>query len=106
MERERRSREYWEQELSEYWDSGLTVQEYSELKELPYESVRRWIRRLKQERPGVAKVDFVEIKAPSVPISTGASVHHSPQHAKQTASAFASGSKMFYHASRQLRQDR
>lgn len=51
MERERRSREYWEQELSEYWDSGLTVQEYSELKELPYESVRRWIRRLKQERP-------------------------------------------------------
>lgn len=37
MERERRSREYWEQELSEYWDSGLTVQEYSELKELPYE---------------------------------------------------------------------
>ena len=50
MERERRSREYWEQELSEYWDSGLTVQEYSELKELPYESVRRWIRRLKQER--------------------------------------------------------
>lgn len=73
MERERRSREYWEQELSEYWDSGLTVQEYSELKELPYESVRRWIRRLKQERPGVAKVDFVEVKAPSVPISTGAS---------------------------------
>ena len=73
MERERRSREYWEQELSEYWDSGLTVQEYSELKELPYESVRRWIRQLKQERPGVAKVDFVEVKAPSVPISTGAS---------------------------------
>ena len=34
MERERRSREYWEKELSEYWDSGLTVQEYSELKEL------------------------------------------------------------------------
>lgn len=37
MERERRSREYWEQELSEYWDSGLTVQEYSDQKELPYE---------------------------------------------------------------------
>ena len=48
MERERRSREYWEKELSEYWDSGLTVQEYCELKELPYESVRRWIRRLKR----------------------------------------------------------
>ncbi len=73
MERERRSREYWEQELSEYWDSGLTVQEYSKLKELPYESVRRWIRRLKQERTEDAKVDFVEVKAPSVPISTGAS---------------------------------
>ena len=83
MERERRSREYWEQELSEYWDSGLTVQEYSELKELPYESTRRWIRVLQK-----------------------VSVHHSPRHAKPTASAFASGSKMFYHASRQLRQDR
>lgn len=58
MERERQSREYWEQELSEYWDSGLTIQEYSELKELPYESVRRWIRRLKQERTGVTKVNF------------------------------------------------
>ena len=54
-------------------DSGLTVQEYSKLKELPYESVRRWIRRLKQERTEDAKVDFVEVKAPSVPISTGAS---------------------------------
>lgn len=57
----REGRDYWEAQLSEYWDSGLTVQEYSELKELPYESVRRWIRRLKQERPGVAKVDFVEV---------------------------------------------
>lgn len=70
MERERRSREYWEKELSEYWDSGLTVQEYSELKELPYERVRRWIRRLKQERTGVTKVDFVEVKTPSVPLSS------------------------------------
>ena len=32
-----------EEQLSEYWDSGLTIQEYSELKELPYESARRWI---------------------------------------------------------------
>ena len=32
MERERRSREYWEQKLSEYWDSGLTVQKYCKLK--------------------------------------------------------------------------
>ena len=39
----REGRDYWEAQLSEYWDSGLTIQEYSELKELPYESARRWI---------------------------------------------------------------
>ena len=38
----REGRDYWEAQLSEYWDSGLTIQEYSELKELPYESTRRW----------------------------------------------------------------
>ena len=36
----REGRDYWEAQLSEYWDSGLTIQEYSELKELPYESKR------------------------------------------------------------------
>ena len=41
-------RDYWEAQLSEYWDSGLTIQEYSELKELPYESTRRWIRVLQK----------------------------------------------------------
>ena len=25
--------EQWEEQLSEYWDSGLTIQEYSELKD-------------------------------------------------------------------------
>ena len=30
----REGRDYWEEQLSEYWDSGLTIQEYSELKEL------------------------------------------------------------------------
>ena len=40
----REGRDYWEAKLSEYRDSGLTIQEYSELKELPYESTRRWIR--------------------------------------------------------------
>ena len=40
----REGRDYWEEQLSEYWDSGLTIQEYSELKELPYESTRRWLR--------------------------------------------------------------
>ncbi len=65
MERERRSREYWEQELSEYWDSGLTVQEYSELKELPYASVRRWIRRLKQERPYAPSEPHLDLRLPA-----------------------------------------
>ena len=44
----REGRDYWEAQLSEYWDSGLTIQEYSELKELPYESTRRWIRVLQK----------------------------------------------------------
>ena len=43
----REGRDYWVEQLSEYWDSGLTIQEYSELKELPYESTRRWIRVLR-----------------------------------------------------------
>ena len=60
-------------QLSEYWDSGLTVQEYGELKELPHESLRRWIRRLKKERAGDAKVEFVEVKTPPVPLSTATS---------------------------------
>ncbi len=30
----REGRDYWEAQLSEYWESGLTIQEYSELKEL------------------------------------------------------------------------
>ena len=46
----REGRDYWEAQLSEYWESGLTIQEYSELKELPYESVRRWIRVLQKAR--------------------------------------------------------
>ena len=32
----REGRDYWEAQLSEYWDSGLTIQEYSELKERPH----------------------------------------------------------------------
>ena len=46
----REGRDYWEAQLSEYWESGLTIQEYSELKELSYESVRRWIRVLQKAR--------------------------------------------------------
>ena len=40
----REGREYWLEQLSEYWDSGLTIPEYSDLKELSYESARHWIR--------------------------------------------------------------
>ena len=46
----REGRDYWVEQLSEYWDSGLTIQEYSELKELPYESTRRWVRLLQKAR--------------------------------------------------------
>ena len=41
-------REYWEEQLSEYRNSGLTIQEYSDLKDLPYETGRRWIHVLKK----------------------------------------------------------
>ncbi len=46
----REGRDYWEAQLSEYWDSGLTTQEYSELKELPYEITHRGIRVLQKAR--------------------------------------------------------
>ena len=61
----REGRDYWEEQLSEYWDSGLTIQEYSELKELPYESTRRWIRVLQKARQdgasGSASLELVEV---------------------------------------------
>ena len=72
----REGREYWQEQLSEYWESGLTIQEYSELKELPYESVRRWIRTLKKDHPGGAdeseSLELVEV-APSIPSAGNAS---------------------------------
>ena len=62
----REGRDYWEAQLSEYWDSGLTIQEFSELKELPYESTRRWIRVLQKARQDEAStpesLELVEIK--------------------------------------------
>ena len=68
----REGRDYWEEQLSEYWDSGLTIQEYSELKELPYESTRRWIRVLEKARQdgaiGSASLELVEVK----PLQTNA----------------------------------
>ena len=62
----REGRDYWEAQLSEYWDSGLTIQEYSELKELSYESTRRWIRVLQKARQDDASdpesLELVEVK--------------------------------------------
>ena len=69
----REGRDYWEAQLSEYWDSGLTIQEYRELKELPYESTRRWIRVLQKARQDDVSdpesLELVEIK----PLQTNAS---------------------------------
>ncbi len=62
----REGRDYWVEQLAEYWESGLTIQEYSELKELPYESVRRWIRVLQKARQADAgeseSLELVEVK--------------------------------------------
>ena len=69
----REGRDYWVEQLSEYWESGLTIPEYSELKELPYESTRRWIRVLQKARQDDASdpesLELVEIK----PLQTNAS---------------------------------
>ena len=69
MERERRGRDYWEEQLSEYWDSGLTIQEYSELKELPYKNTRRWIAALKRDRESKSNTSgdlgLVEVSLPA-----------------------------------------
>ena len=62
----REGRDYWEAQLSEHWDSGLTIQEYSEQKELLYESTRRWIRVLQKARQDGASdsesLELVEVK--------------------------------------------
>lgn len=62
----REGREYWEGQLAEYWEGGLTIREYAELKELPYESLRRWIRLLKDDepKPETVPLEFVEVTAP------------------------------------------
>ena len=63
----RETRQYWIDQLSEYWESGFTIQEYCELKELSYESARRWIALLKKEREregNKGTLDFVEVTLP------------------------------------------
>ena len=59
----RKGCEYWMEQLSEYWESGLTIQKHRDLKELPYESVRRWIRVLQKARPDDTggSLDLVEV---------------------------------------------
>ena len=46
---QRHSREYWKEQLREYWGSGFTVSEYSELIGQPRLTVKRWIRKLRPE---------------------------------------------------------
>jgi len=62
------TKQYWIDQLSEYWDSGLTIQEYCELKEVSYESARRWIALLKKERDGKGTeggaLELVEVSMP------------------------------------------
>ena len=72
------TKQYWIDQLSEYWDSGFTIQEYCELKDLSYESARRWISQLKKERAGQDQseeaLEFVEVALtqPEVPcLETG-----------------------------------
>jgi len=69
-------REYWEEQLSEYRNSGLTIQEYSDLKDLPYETGRRWTVYLKKERaPEAAPLKLVELISLAVgPCATSAGV--------------------------------
>ena len=60
-------REYWEEQLSEYRNSGLTIQEYSDLKDLPYET--------KERAPKAASLKLVELISLAVgPCATSAGV--------------------------------
>ena len=46
---QRHSRHFWEEQLREYWGSGFTVSEYSELIGQSKWTVQDWIRKLKAE---------------------------------------------------------
>jgi len=79
------SRQYWAEQLSEYWDSGFSIQEYSELKDLPFENTKRWIRVFEKERNGVTeksapttvevpeppRLEMVEVKPPLARLCSG-----------------------------------
>lgn len=49
------SRVYWSDQLAEYWDSGFSIHEYCELKDLSFENTKRWIRVFEKERNGVTE---------------------------------------------------
>ena len=62
------SRQYWAAQLVEYWDSGFSIQEYCELKELPFENTKRWIRVFEKERNGVTEKSVPEgVEVPNPP---------------------------------------
>ncbi len=74
-------RQYWEEQLSEYWSSGFSIPEYCELKDLAYESARRWVRIFSKEREtstGPDKeepLELIEVKPPRMePVSKGTGV--------------------------------
>jgi hypothetical protein len=56
----------WEQALSEYWNSNLTVAEYCRQHDLRIRAARKWIKRL---RPEMAEksvmLDIVKLEPPS-----------------------------------------
>lgn len=62
------ARQYWEEQLTEYWESGFSIPEYCELKELSYESARRWVRIFEKEREEVSRpakeapLELIEVK--------------------------------------------
>ena len=63
------TRQYWEEQLSEFWGSGFSIPEYCELKNLPRESSRRWIRIFEKEREKPStqspenEIELVELKS-------------------------------------------
>lgn len=64
------ARQYWVEQLAEYWGSGFSIPEYCELKELSYESARRWVRIFEKERGAASgqaeenAIELIEVKLP------------------------------------------
>lgn len=61
---ERKTRQYWAEQLSEYWGSGFSVREYCELKDLRFEAARWWVRLFKKEREPAPVLELVELQMP------------------------------------------